>query len=170
MATSLIVFNPSSFLSSRCNKRPSVVSFQRRFHSLSSIGRCVNVSKAKFNDLQLKRRQYSIRVHAAKQSFPTFDEMLKSSEHPVLVDFYATWCGPCQLMVPILEEVGHRLKDKIRVVKIDTEKYPAIASRYSVQALPTFILFKNGQPFDRLEGAIPADQLTQHIEALLKKA
>ncbi|XP_057823634.2 thioredoxin Y, chloroplastic isoform X2 [Cryptomeria japonica] len=98
-------------------------------------------------------RHSNLRVQAAaKQTFSSFDEMLEKSEQPVLVDFYATWCGPCQYMVPILEDVGRRMKDKIRVVKIDTEKYPSLASRYDVQALPTFILFKNGQPFDRLVG------------------
>jgi thioredoxin len=107
-------------------------------------------------------------VQAAKQTFSSFDDMLQKSDQPVLVDFYATWCGPCQYMVPILEDVGHRLKDKIRVVKIDTEKYPNVASRYGVQALPTFILFRDGQPFDRLEGAIPANQLIERIEKLLQ--
>lgn len=58
-------------------------------------------------------------------------------------------CGPCQFMAPILGEVGAALKDKIRVVKIDTEKYPKIADTYRIEALPTFILFKNGKPHDR---------------------
>lgn len=58
-------------------------------------------------------------------------------------------CGPCQFMVPILNEVSATLKDKIQVVKIDTEKYPSIANKYKIEALPTFILFKNGEPCDR---------------------
>lgn len=116
------------------------------------------------------RRHPHLRVQAAKQTFSSFDDMLQNSDQPVLVDFYATWCGPCQYMVPILEDVGRRLKDKIRVVKIDTEKYPNVASRYGVQALPTFILFRNGQPCDRLEGAIPANQLIERIEKLLQVA
>eukprot|EP01018_Ginkgo_biloba_P018526 Gb_14520 [translate_table: standard] len=114
------------------------------------------------------RRHPTVRVQAAKQTFSSFDDLLQNSDQPVLVDFYATWCGPCQYMVPILEDVSRTLKDKIRVVKIDTEKYPSIASRYGVQALPTFILFRNGQPCDRLEGAIPANQLIQHIEKVLQ--
>jgi len=114
------------------------------------------------------RRHPHLQVQAAKQTFSSFDDMLQKSDLPVFVDFYATWCGPCQYMVPILEDVGRRLKDKIRVVKIDTEKYPNVASRYGVQALPTFILFRNGQPFDRLEGAMPANQLIERIEKLLQ--
>lgn len=59
-------------------------------------------------------------------------------------------CGPCQLMVPILEEVSASMKDKIQVVKLDTEKYPNIANKYRIAALPTFILFKDGEPSDRI--------------------
>lgn len=70
-------------------------------------------------------------------------------------------------MVPILEQVNTTLKDKIQVVKIDTEKYPEIADKYKIEALPTFILFKDGKPCDRFEGALPADKLIQRIETSL---
>ncbi|RVW48940.1 Thioredoxin Y1, chloroplastic [Vitis vinifera] len=133
-----------------------------------------------------------IPVEAKKQTFSSLDELLANSDKPVLVDFYATWCGPCQFMVPILNEVGASLKDKIQVVKIDTEKYPSIADKYRIEALPTFIIFKDGKPYDRfvsgirkaytgndpvlrlpacstgLEGALTADQLIQRIETTLK--
>lgn len=91
-----------------------------------------------------------------------------NSDKPVLVDFYATWCGPCQFMVPILSEVSETLKDKIQVVKIDTEKYPSIANKYKIEALPTLILFKDGEPCDRFEGALAANQLVQWIEDSLE--
>ncbi|KAL5560179.1 hypothetical protein UlMin_036390 [Ulmus minor] len=107
-------------------------------------------------------------VEAKKQSFANFDELLANADKPVLVDFYATWCGPCQFMVPILDEVSTKLKDKIQVVKIDTEKYPTIADQYTIQALPTFIIFKDGKPLDRFEGALNVDQLIQRIEDTLK--
>ncbi|XP_028222831.1 thioredoxin Y1, chloroplastic-like isoform X2 [Glycine soja] len=107
-------------------------------------------------------------VQAKKQTYNSFDDLLANSEKPVLVDFYATWCGPCQFMVPILNEVSTRLKDKIQVVKIDTEKYPSIADKYRIEALPTFIMFKDGEPYDRFEGALTADQLIERIEAGLK--
>ncbi|CAO2834096.1 unnamed protein product [Amaranthus hypochondriacus] len=106
-------------------------------------------------------------VQAKKQTFSSFDELITNADKPVLVDFYATWCGPCQFMVPILEQVLTSLKDKIQVVKIDTEKYPEIAGKYKIEALPTFILFKDGKPFDRFEGALPADKLIQRIESSL---
>ncbi|KAJ3672087.1 hypothetical protein LUZ60_006808 [Juncus effusus] len=112
-------------------------------------------------------RRSITRIEAKKQSFSSFDELLEKSDKPVLVDFYATWCGPCQFMVPILEEVSEKLKEKIQIVKIDTEKYTQIASKYSIEALPTFIIFKDGKPCDRFEGALPANQLIERIETAL---
>lgn len=102
-------------------------------------------------------------VAATKQTYSSFDELLQKSDKPVLVDFYATWCGPCQFMVPVLDEVSSILKDTVQVVKIDTEKYPAIADKYRIEALPTFIIFKDGKPYDRFEGALTKDQLIQRI-------
>ncbi|CAN8268109.1 unnamed protein product [Cochlearia groenlandica] len=110
----------------------------------------------------------SLTVRAKKQTFNTFDDLIQKSDKPVLVDFYATWCGPCQLMVPILNEVSETLKDKIAVVKIDAEKYPSLADKYQVEALPTFILFKDGKLWDRFEGMLRADQLVERIETSLK--
>ncbi|XP_040997840.1 thioredoxin Y1, chloroplastic-like [Juglans microcarpa x Juglans regia] len=107
-------------------------------------------------------------VKAKKQSFSSFDDLLANSDKPVLVDFYATWCGPCQFMGPVLNEVSARLQDKIQVVKIDTEKYPSSADKFRIEALPTFILFRDGEPYDRFEGALTADQLVQRIENSLK--
>lgn len=69
---------------------------------------------------------------AVKKQFSSFQELLESSSTPVLVDFYATWCGPCQMMSPILEQVGASLRDRIQVVKIDTDRYPTIASQYQI--------------------------------------
>ncbi|XVF39064.1 hypothetical protein PTKIN_Ptkin01aG0005900 [Pterospermum kingtungense] len=112
----------------------------------------------------ISSRYRSLAVEAKKQTFNSFDDLLANSDKPVLVDFYATWCGPCQIMVPVLNQVSSTLKDKIQVVKIDTEKYPNIADKYRIEALPTFILFKDGKPFDRFEGALTADQLIQRIE------
>ncbi|XP_062208170.1 thioredoxin Y, chloroplastic-like [Phragmites australis] len=113
------------------------------------------------------RRGATLLVEAKRQIFSSFDELLEKSEKPLLVDFYATWCGPCQYMVPILQEVSEKLSDKIQVVKIDTEKYTSIANRYKIEALPTFIIFKNGKPCYRFEGALPANQLIEQIESAL---
>ncbi|BAU63759.1 thioredoxin [Stanieria sp. NIES-3757] len=104
---------------------------------------------------------------AVKKKFSSFQELIDNSQVPVLVDFYATWCGPCQMMSPILEQVGGHLRDRLQVVKIDTDKYPAIASLYQIQALPTLVLFKNGQPVEKIEGVVQANQLVPYLESLL---
>ena len=104
---------------------------------------------------------------AIKQKFSSFQDLLNHSNVPVLVDFYATWCGPCQMMSPILEQVNSHLKDRLKVVKIDTDKYGNLASQYQIQALPTLVLFKNGQPIERIEGVMQAPQLIQHLQGLL---
>jgi thioredoxin len=102
-----------------------------------------------------------------KKQFNSFEEMLSGSDLPVLVDFYADWCGPCQMMVPILEQVNNQLKDRLRIVKIDTEKYANLATQYQISALPTLVLFKQGQPVDRIEGAMQAQQLVEHLKSRL---
>lgn len=104
---------------------------------------------------------------AVKKQFSSFQDLLESSQIPVLVDFYATWCGPCQMMAPILEQVGANLRDRLQIVKIDTDKYPNIASKYEIEALPTLVLFKNGQPAERIEGVLQAQQLIQHLSTLI---
>lgn len=104
---------------------------------------------------------------AVKKQFTSFQDLLAGSDLPVLVDFYATWCGPCQMMSPILDRVNTQLKGRLQVVKIDTDKYPQLASQYEIHALPTLVLFKNGQPFERIEGVVPAEQLIQRLQALI---
>ncbi|MGD1941538.1 MAG: thioredoxin [Leptolyngbyaceae cyanobacterium] len=104
---------------------------------------------------------------ATKQKFTSFADLLAQSELPVLVDFYAAWCGPCQMMSPILEQLNTQLSGKIKVVKIDTDRYSQLASQYQIHALPTLVLFKNGQPIERIEGVQTADQLAQRLRSHL---
>jgi thioredoxin len=104
---------------------------------------------------------------AVKKQFDSFQELLSGSDLPVLVDFYATWCGPCQMMAGILEQVNAQMKHQVKVIKIDTDKYPQIATEHQIHALPTLVLFKQGQAVERIEGVVPADQLIQRLQALL---
>ena len=104
---------------------------------------------------------------ATKQQFASFADLLAQSDRPVLVDFYATWCGPCQMMAPILEQVNAQLKGQLKVVKIDTDRYPQLASQYQIQALPTLALFQQGQPAQRLEGMRSVEQLVQELRPYL---
>ena len=104
---------------------------------------------------------------AVKQGFTSFEDAIANSDQPILVDFYATWCGPCQIMSKILEDVNVQLNGQVKIMKIDTDKYPQIASDRQIQALPTLVLFKNGQAVDRMEGVIPAEQLVTRLRQFL---
>ena len=103
---------------------------------------------------------------AIKQQFNSFEELVSGSV-PVLVDFYANWCGPCQMMAPIVEQVNTQMQQRLRVVKIDTDKYPQLASQHQINALPTLVLFKQGKAVDRIEGVMPADALIQRLQKML---
>jgi len=104
---------------------------------------------------------------AIKKQFDSFEDLVAGADRPVLVDFYATWCGPCQMMAGILEQVNDRMKEQLQIVKVDTDRYPQVATKYHVQALPTLMLFKQGQPVERIEGVVPVDRLVQQLQTLL---
>lgn len=86
-----------------------------------------------------------------------------NEDKPVLVDFYADWCGPCKVMHPILEEVKEKMKDEIIVLKINVDKNAKISSKYQIQSIPTLILFRNGKILWKQSGVVPAKQLQQTI-------
>lgn len=104
---------------------------------------------------------------AVQKQFSSFEELVSGSDLPVLVDFYATWCGPCQIMAGILEQVSGQMKDKLMVVKIDTDKYDQLASQHHIYALPTLVLFKNGAEVHRIEGVLQAAQLIDRVQPFL---
>lgn len=93
----------------------------------------------------------------------TFGEVI-GGDQPVLVDFHASWCGPCQAMAPALREIAHEVGDKARIIKIDVDKNPAVAQKYGVRGVPTFILFKEGKVQWRESGAMAKATLKQAIK------
>ena len=93
----------------------------------------------------------------------TFNEII-NSDKPVLVDFYATWCGPCKAMGPVIEELGKELEGRARVLKVDVDKNQVVAGQYNVQAVPTLIIFKDGQIVWRNAGTMPKPALLAQIE------
>ena len=88
-----------------------------------------------------------------------------SSEIPVLVDFYADWCGPCKMLAPILKEVKDELGDAIRVIKIDVDKNQSLAAKFQVRGVPTLLLFKNGQQLWRQSGLVQKKDLVQILQS-----
>jgi thioredoxin len=103
---------------------------------------------------------------ATKKQFGSFQELISGSDVPLLIDFYAPWCGPCQMMAKVLEQVNVEMRDKVKIIKINTDNYPALASQHQVQALPTLVLFNQGRPVDRIEGLISAEQIVQRLQTL----
>jgi thioredoxin 1 len=97
----------------------------------------------------------------------TFDEEIKSSDVPVLVDFWAEWCGPCKMVAPVLEEIATEAAGKIRVAKLNIDDNLDITRRFEVMSIPTLILFKNGDPQMRIIGAKGKGQLLQELGAFL---
>jgi thioredoxin 1 len=89
---------------------------------------------------------------------------LINSDTPTLVDFFAEWCGPCKTMKPVLEELKQKVGDKATILKIDVDKNPAIASQFSIQSIPTIIIFKNGNVVWRQMGAVPATVLEKQLQ------
>ena len=92
----------------------------------------------------------------------TFQEIINQNK-PVLVDFFATWCGPCKMMSPILDDVKKRVGENASIIKIDVDKNPQAAATYQVRGVPTLILFKNGKPLWRQSGVVPANELEKLI-------
>jgi len=92
----------------------------------------------------------------------SFQELIKGNQ-PVLVDFYADWCGPCKMMSPVLVQLANKMGDKVKIIKVNVDNNQQAANAFQVQGVPTFILFKNGEIVWRQSGAMPINVLEQQI-------
>jgi thioredoxin len=99
-------------------------------------------------------------------NLPTsFDDLLRTSELPIFVDFWAEWCGPCRTMTPAIKQLAADFKGKLLVVKINVDERPKIAAEFGIQSIPTMMIFKGGKPVWRVTGAMPYDQLKPLVQA-----
>jgi thioredoxin 1 len=95
----------------------------------------------------------------------TFDKDVINAGGPVVVDFWAEWCGPCKMIAPALEEISKSLDGKVKIVKLNVEENPGVAAKYGIMSIPTLMMFKNGELASRQVGAAPKQKLEQWITA-----
>jgi thioredoxin 1 len=96
-----------------------------------------------------------------------FEEVVINSDKPVIVDFWAHWCGPCRMIGPIIDEIGEEFKDKAVVVKLDVDKNPTTTFKFGIRNIPAVLFFKNGQIVDKQIGTAPKSRFVTKLEALL---
>jgi thioredoxin 1 len=109
------------------------------------------------------------RCNMSANTLPTsFEELIKTHDKPILVDFWAEWCGPCKTLAPTIKQIASDFKGKLTVIKVNVDEKPQLSAEYRIQGIPTLMLFDKGQITWRISGALPYDQLKQELTTRLK--
>ena len=106
-------------------------------------------------------------MSASQVTDSTFKQEVLESETPVLVDFWAPWCGPCRMVAPVVDEISEQYDGQVKVVKVNTDENPSVASQYGIRRIPTLMIFKGGQRVDMVVGAVPKTTLANTLEKYL---
>lgn len=105
-------------------------------------------------------------IHVSDEDF---DQKVLGADRPVLVDFWAAWCGPCRMVAPVLEQIADERPDTLIVAKLNVDESPMIAQRYGIMSIPTIVLFNGGQPVEGTVGAVPYGPLNEWVGSLLNR-
>jgi thioredoxin 1 len=95
-----------------------------------------------------------------------FDETLKAHAEPLVVDFWAEWCGPCKALAPVLDELAREYAGRVTICKVNVDEHPGLAARYQVRSIPTLLVFRGGQVVDQVIGAVPKAQIKKRLDAV----
>jgi thioredoxin 1 len=106
-------------------------------------------------------------AHPSDTSDSTFQTDVVDSDLPVLVDFWAPWCGPCRMVAPIVEELADEYEGKVKFVKLNTDENPQVAGKYGIRSIPTLLVFKGGQPVGQIVGFRPKSDLEKRLQEVL---